>query len=176
MMRHIRVALLVCMVAMAASAQEPSLGQAARQNRAEQQARQQAIIELVHETMPRDVFQSMIDQMHQTMAAQLQAQAEREGRALPPDFSAKMKRITDAVISYDEMVQWNADIYGKRFTLDEIRALRDFYRTPVGRKVTREMPAIMSDVMAKVGNTIATRMPAAMKKEGLLPPGAAAQQ
>lgn len=175
-MRHIRVALLVCMVAVAARAQQQSLGEAARQNRADQQARQQAIIELVHETMPRDVFQSMMDQMHQTMAAQVEAQAQREGWALPPDFSAKMKRITDAVLSYDEMVQWNADIYAKRFTLDEIRALRDFYRTPVGRKVTREMPAIMSDVMGKVGNTIATRMPAAMQKEGLLPPSAAATQ
>jgi hypothetical protein len=175
MMRHIRVALVVCMVAMAARAQQ-SLGEAARQNRADQQARQQAIIELVHETMPRDVFQSMMDQMHQTMAAQIEAQAQREGRAMPPDFSAKMKRITDALISYDEMVQWNADIYARRFTLDEIRALRDFYRTPVGRKITREMPAIMSDVMGKVGNTIATRMPAAMKKEGLLPPSAAATQ
>jgi hypothetical protein len=173
-MRQFKVAVVCLLLAMAASAQDPSLGQAARQNRADQQARHRAVLELVQEITPRDIFQRMMSQMYDAMGQQLEAQMRREGVTLPPDYNAKLKRVMDSVMSYDEMMQWSAEIYAKRFTLDEIHGLRDFYHSPLGQKMVRQMPEIMTDVMGKVGNIIATRMPAAMRKEGLIPPQAAA--
>jgi hypothetical protein len=154
-----------------AQAQEPSLGQVAAQNRAEQQARRQAVLELVQEVTPREMFQRMLNQMYDAANAQLEAQMRRDGKSLPLDYSSKMKRVMDSVMSYDELMQWNAEIYAKRFTLDEIHQMRDFYRTPLGQKVVRQMPEIMSEVMTKVGDIISTRLPEAMKREGLLPAG-----
>ena len=173
-MRQIKTAIVCLLLAMTARAQEPSLGQAARQNRADQQARQRAVLELVQEITPRDVFQRMTSQMYETMDQQIMAQMRKDGVTLPPDYNARMKRVMDSVMSYDEMMQWSAEIYAKRFTLEEINGLRDFYHSPLGQKMVRQMPEIMTDVMGKVGNIIATRMPAAMRKEGLLPPQSAA--
>lgn len=173
MIRQMKMAVLVCTLAVVSHGQQPSPGQAAAQNRADQQARRQAVLELVQEVTPRDMFDRMMAQMLETMTRQMEAQLARDGAAVPPDFSGKMKRVVDAMISYDEMMQWSAEIYAKRFTLAEIKELASFYRTPVGKKVTRQMPDIMNDVMVKVSDTITTRMPEAMKKEGLLPAGAA---
>jgi hypothetical protein len=40
----------------------------------------------------------------------------------------------------DSVMPRVVDIYVKHFTHDEVRALLDFYTTPVGRKVIRVMP------------------------------------
>jgi uncharacterized protein len=40
------------------------------------------------------------------------------------------------------------DIYVKHFTHDEVRALLDFYTTPVGRKVIRVMPMLAQESSA----------------------------
>jgi hypothetical protein len=175
MMRQIKLTILFCLLAAVAQAQQPSLGQVARQNRTEQQARRQAVLELVQEITPRDVFERMMNQMYDATSAQFQAQMQRQGTTVPPDYSAKMKRVMQAVMSYDEMMQWSAEIYAKRFTVDEIHQLRDFYRSPLGQKMVRQMPEIMTDVMTRVSGIITTRMPEAMRKEGLMPPEATAR-
>jgi hypothetical protein len=59
--------------------------------------------------------------------------------------------------------------------MDEIKELRNFYHTPLGQKITRQMPDIMNDVMVKVTGMITTRMPEALKREGLIPASAARQ-
>ena len=178
MIRYIKLAVIFAFLAVGIylCAQQASLGQAAAQNRADQQARRQAVMALVQEITPREMFDRMMTQMLDGASRQMRAQMQNEGAALPPDFEVKMKRVVASVISYDEMMQWSADIYGKRFTLDEIKELRNFYHTPLGQKITRQMPEIMNDVMVKVTGMITTRMPEALKKEGLIPASAAAQQ
>jgi hypothetical protein len=175
MTKRSTLALILVVSAGLAQAQEASLGQVARQNRTEQQARREAIMELVQEVTPRGTFEAMMNQMMQSATRELEAQSQRQNATLPPDFGSRMRRVMNAVVSYDEMMQWTAEIYSKRFTVDEIHQLRDFYRTPLGQKVVRQMPEMMSDVMVKVTNTITTRMPDAMKKEGLIPSASTVQ-
>ncbi len=171
MIRLIKLAVILSFLAAGffLVAQQTSLGEAARQNRADQQARRQAVLDLVQQTMPREMFDRMMTQMLDGATRQMEMQMQSQGTALPADFSAKMKRVVNSVMTYDEMLQWSAEIYGRRFTLDEINQLRNFYRTPLGQKITREMPDIMNDVMVKVTGKITTRMPEAMKREGLIP-------
>ena len=179
MIRYLKLAVILAFLAAGIylwAQQQSSLGQAARQNRADQEARRQAVMALVQEIMPREMFDRMMSQMLAGASRQMQAQMQNDGVALPPDFEAKMKRVVGSVVSYDEMMQWNAEIYSKRFTLDEIKDLRSFYQTPLGQKITRQMPEIMNDVMTKVTGTITTRMPEALKREGLIPASAPAKQ
>jgi len=177
MIRYIKLAVILCFLAagIVICAQQASLGQAAAENLAEKQARRQAVMALVQEITPREMYDRMMNQMLDGASRQLQAQMQSQGTALPPDFNAKMKRVVNSLVSYDEMIQWSAEIYGKRFTLDEIKELRSFYHTPLGQKITRQMPDIMNDIMVKVTENITTRMPEAMKREGLIPASAGQQ-
>ena len=179
MIRYLKLAVILAFLAAGIylwAQQQSSLGEAARKNRADLEARRQAVLALVHEITPREMFDRMMTQMLEGASRQMQAQMQSEGTALPPDFEVKMKRVVTSVVTYDEMMQWSADIYSKRFTLDEIQQMRNFYHTPLGEKITRQMPEIMNDVMVKVTQTITTRMPEALKREGLIQASAPVRQ
>ena len=55
------------------------------------------------------------------------------------------------------MVDAIAAIYAKHFTADELTQLGAFYDSPVGRKMVKEMPQIVSETMA-VAQTFAQKM------------------
>jgi hypothetical protein len=48
----------------------------------------------------------------------------------------------------DSVMPRVVDIYVKHFTHDEVRALLDFYTTPVGRKVIKVMPMLAQESSA----------------------------
>src|SRR5262245_50916085 len=113
MIRYLKLTVILAFLAVGiylVAQQQQSLGQAARQNRAEQEARRQAVMELVREITPREMFDRMMDQMMEGASRQMQAQMQSQGGTLPPDFTAKMKRVVNSVMSYDEMMQWTADV------------------------------------------------------------------
>jgi len=74
----------------------------------------------------------------------------------------------------DEAVQ----VYARYFTEQDLRKLLAFYKTPVGRKVIKNMPAVMTESM-QVGQRWAERMSPKLQKElhkrlvaeGLVPAG-----
>ena len=45
------------------------------------------------------------------------------------------------------MIAANARIYASHFSLDELKALEQFYETPVGQKTITELPAIAKEVV-----------------------------
>ncbi len=45
-----------------------------------------------------------------------------------------------------EVIDASAVIYANRFTADELRAINQFYRTPAGRKLVAEQPAMMQEI------------------------------
>ena len=49
-------------------------------------------------------------------------------------------------------------IYAERFTLDELRQLIAFYRSPVGRLVLEKVPLVTSDIMVWLGGEMPKRM------------------
>jgi len=55
-------------------------------------------------------------------------------------FDSQMKRL----MSYrDAMIEDFAVVYAQRFTVDELKAVTDFYQSPTGKKFIEAMPAMM---------------------------------
>jgi len=55
-------------------------------------------------------------------------------------FDSQMKRL---MAHRDAMIDDIAVVYAQRFTVDELKAVIDFYRSPTGQKFIAEMPALM---------------------------------
>ena len=65
-------------------------------------------------------------------------------------------------------------IYAEKFSLDELKEILAFYKTPVGQKVTKELPAITQEAMMKgqvwgqsMGPKLQKRIQQRMQEEGL---------
>jgi hypothetical protein len=127
--------------------------------------RKEAALVLVKLVMPEAAYDDMIVQMSQQMTASMNG----SGAHLPPDFAQKMPLVVREALPYADMVQVNADIYAKHFTVEEIRGLQEFYNTPLGKKLSSKTPDISAEAMGQVGALLPQRLPALMKKHGLLP-------
>ena len=62
---------------------------------------------------------------------------------VPEEFWTKFMAGADT----EELVEMIVPIYAKYFTEDEIKELRSFYETPLGRKVISTLPAVMQESM-----------------------------
>jgi len=78
----------------------------------------------------------------------------------------------------DGLLERTIPVYDKHFTHAEIRELLAFYRTAIGRKTIAVLPKVVGESMVlgeKWGESlrpeIEKRVAAALRKEGLLPPG-----
>lgn len=112
----------------------------------------------------------MYSQMLEQMGAGIAQSAGSAGGKLPPDFAEKMGRVVREALPRNDLLQFNAEVYARRFSDAELQQIIDFYRTPTGSKILREMPSVMREVMLKVGGLLPQRLPALMKKHGLMPP------
>lgn len=124
-----------------------------------------AALELVKMVVPRDTYQQMIVQMTEAMSQQFR----QSGEKLPADFDKKIAAAVNDVMSYDDVLGWTADIYASRFTVDELKDIEKFYKTPVGQKVMKLLPELSGEIGKKIATTLPERMPAALKKHGLMP-------
>lgn len=114
-----------------------------------------------------DMYSQMLDQMSAGIA---QSMASSGGK-VPPDFPEKMAKVVREALPRSDLLQFNAEVYGSRFSDAELQQIIDFYKTPTGSKILREMPSVMREVMLKVGGLLPQRLPALMKKHGMLPQG-----
>ena len=62
------------------------------------------------------------------------------------EYAKYLPALMDAIVS----------LYAQRFTAEELAQIAAFYDTPVGRKVIREMPALLSETMS-VAQTMALK-------------------
>ena len=67
------------------------------------------------------------------------------------------------------MLNWTVDIYAARFTVAELKEIGQFYQTPVGKKLMALLPELGSETSKKITTVLPERLPAALKKFGLLP-------
>lgn len=114
-----------------------------------------------------EMYSQMLDQMSAGIAQSMTG----AGGKLPPDFTEKMAKVVREALPRNDLLQFNAQVYGKRFSDAELQQIIDFYKTPTGSKILREMPSVMREVMLKVGGLLPQRLPALMKKHGLMPQG-----
>lgn len=148
--------------ALAATPAKPASEAAASKEMA---AQQKAALELVHFVVPRDIYLKMTEQMIAAMSGELRKQSEN----LPADFEKRMQDVMADVLPYDELLAWAAEIYATRFTVDELHTITAFYKTPVGQKTIKLMPELQGEIGLKVAKLLPQKLPAAMKKFGLLP-------
>ncbi|WP_437967865.1 DUF2059 domain-containing protein [Sorangium sp. So ce260] len=127
------------------------------------EAEKKLALELTHLVMPKEVYNALIDQLMTNMGLSMQ----QAGAKISAKDTGKLKAVVTEVLPYDELVQWNVDIYAGKFTADELKELIKFYGTPVGKKAAKLLPEISGEVGKKVGSVIVQRMPAAMKKAGI---------
>ena len=135
---------------------------------AEQRALALQLVELVQ---PESSYRAGLEQMMDQMLPSLEAQARASGKALPADTRQRMNAALLEVVPYPEMKQWSAEMYAQRFTSAELKELLKFYRTPLGRKLASKLPEIMGEAGKKVGEVLPQRIPAALRRHGLLGPG-----
>lgn len=112
--------------------------------------------------LTKSTYEAMIKQMMDSM---LQATGH------PPDAKTikEMNAVVIEALPYDDMLKFNAKVYGERFKDSELQEIITFYKTPVGAKLVKEMPGISGEVGALVGKLLPERLPALMKKHGLAP-------
>ena len=122
--------------------------------------------DLVQMVTPLETYQAMISQMTKQMLASMQ---QAGGKAPPPDAETKMGKAVMEALPYDDLSNWTVEIYAARFSTEEIKQLIAFYKTPVGKKAAKMIPEISGEVGKKLGPIMMQRMPAAMKKVGLIP-------
>jgi uncharacterized protein len=112
----------------------------------------------------KSVFKAMLDERSDLTPA--------EKRSLEDSFAANQ---SDAIRRYQEKFMQKLDlnamieetsiaIYDKHYTLEEIRDLTAFYKTPTGQKSLRLMPAIMSDSMRAMREKLLPRIPVIIKE------------
>jgi hypothetical protein len=120
--------------------------------------------ELVKLVTPKETYLAMIQQMGKQTLLSIQ----QSGAKLPPDAEKKINQAVIEALPYEDLANWTVEVYATRFTTDEIKQLTAFYKTPVGHKAAQLLPELSGEVGKKMGPILMQRMPAAMKKAGLM--------
>ena len=73
--------------------------------------------------------------------------AEQGARNLPPAQQSEFKALLTKHLDLESLTQSVNEIIIKHFTADELKALADFYGSPVGKSAMKKFGAYMADAM-----------------------------
>ncbi len=82
---------------------------------------------------------ALLDDMVDKMAANL-----------PPDQRDQFKRVMTTQLDLAALTKASMDAMVKNFTTDELKALADFYGSPIGKSAMQKVGAYMADIMPAV--------------------------
>lgn len=93
---------------------------------------------------------SMIDQMYSQMGSMFQQMVQQENipaeqMAESQKYFTKLEALLKEELSWGKMKEPLIDVYVRVFTLEEIKAMNEFYETPVGKKMLAKMPQVMEE-------------------------------
>src|SRR5437879_8464702 len=128
---------------------------------------QPAADRLVHYVLTPERYRETLQQMTTQAVQGMESQG---GHLSPADRDRFQSMLTEA-ISYQELSVVTARIYAAHFSERELDQLLAFYKTDIGGKFLRELPAITGDGMAETVKIIQTRLPTLLQKYGFLPNG-----
>jgi hypothetical protein len=103
-----------------------------------------------------------VTQQVRTFIVAANPRAEQDFDAFAPVLQTAMETRLQAFV--DE----GAKIYARHFTAEELRQVRDFYRTPTGEKFIREQPEVLKESMSlgqQWGQAIALELKERMTEE-----------
>jgi hypothetical protein len=95
--------------------------------------------------MMKNVMAAMTQQMHKIVHEQAQKQPN-----LPVDFEARTDKMLDDMFKdfpVQELIDVMVPVYQKHLTKGDVDGLVAFYTSPTGKKVLKEMPAMMQESM-----------------------------
>jgi len=88
--------------------------------------------------------------------------------ALLSDKNADIKRFTEKLmqkLNFNQaFVEITSIVYDKHYTLDEIKELIAFYKTPTGQKTLKSVTPIMVDMMGLMQDRILSKLPDVLKE------------
>src|SRR5882762_7907018 len=73
--------------------------------------------------------------------------ADKMGANLPSDQREQFKRVMTTQLDIAALTKAMIDSMVKNFTTDELKALADFYGSPVGKSAMQKFGAYMADIM-----------------------------
>ena len=73
---------------------------------------------------------------------------------VPPAEREKFKAVLTSSLDVDALTRAMTDAMVKHFTTEELRALADFYGSPVGKSAMKKFGAYMADVMPALQSEI----------------------
>ena len=73
--------------------------------------------------------------------------AEQVAKTLPPEEREEYKRLLMEHLDIDALSKAMVDAMVKHFTADELKALADFYGSPVGKSAMKKFGAFMAEMM-----------------------------
>lgn len=130
----------------------------------------------------RVVAAGMLGQMRQSMPAMIRQGAEASINN-NPKLDAPQKKValekmnveltkaasmldslfTDPAM-LDDLLRGTAQVYARHYTVNELRQIAAFYKTPVGAKMLATMPQVMGESMQMGQNIVMPRIAAIMQK------------
>jgi hypothetical protein len=73
---------------------------------------------------------------------------------LPPDQREQFKKLMTSQLDIAALTKAMIDSMVKHFTTDELKALADFYGSPVGKSAMQKFGAYMADIMPTIETEI----------------------
>ncbi|MGA9530027.1 MAG: DUF2059 domain-containing protein [Terriglobales bacterium] len=125
------------------------------------------VIRLLGLLQVRARMEQLSDGMKQAMKKGAEAGFKQKVPKPPADAMEKVDNIADAVFTdmpLDEIIQAMIPIYQKHLTKSDIDGIIAFYSSPVGKKLLREQPAMMTEAMQAGQDVMLRRLPAIQDK------------
>lgn len=105
-------------------------------------------------------MQSMQGQMRGMMEEQFSSYVSCEAaQPVLREFSGKLSDHMMAYLTDEELKVDIAAIYAEVFTVEELRGVVDFYRSPIGKKLVERMPELMQKTMLITQDRMKAMMP-----------------
>lgn len=105
------------------------------------------IDQLLEISQSADMARAMVDQMQQNMVPQM----KQSNPKIPPKFFDilidEMNTVFEKEISEKHINEVAYPVYAKKFTQKEIEEVIAFYKTPTGKKISRESASLTREVM-----------------------------
>ena len=140
---------------------------AAQQSAADSPATKEDVQKYLEITHARNTMKQMMDVMSKQMHQMVHQQLAKDIDKLPPDFEARMNKMTDDMLKnfpLDEMLEAMIPVYQKHWTKGDVDAMVAFYSTPTGQKILRELPTTMAEAMQAMQPIMQKQMTGMMER------------
>ena len=123
-----------------------SLAQDKRENQLDQSALE--VGKELNELMNKQVVSQLVDQMTKMIWPQFEDLLKSKSNISAGKIDSIKVEFNAMLADYmKDVMQDYPALYAKHYTAGELRELIRFYKTPIGQKTLREMPAIMGEIM-----------------------------